>query len=398
MDRFCERCERITQDGNLWCERTDCPAEQGYSVLKYGDHLGDLKVTKLLRVWRTAALYEAVRGEETVLLKVAHRSDDCEERLKRETTVLEALADKPWFPFSLIKSFLPNSRPLLPVPLSPYPVSSKRPYGELTFRGETKFFSIFRHAQGKFLSDLLLENPQLWHYQASWIVIALADALRPIASSNRCHLCLTPDMILIDTDKEGYLRPLAPPPPPTQLPPDHEGYLRPLLLDLGLIVGGNEMESVYDWTKIWEPAYTAPELLLSPRTKTAAPTADVYSLGMILYEMLAGKPAFESKTQRDDQIREVVTQHRSTRPLERPELEHAGVAKIVERATSPNPASRFSNVLELANALISIYSKPPAEKRAVPGRLYLLIGTLALISLIVLALAVYILIRVLLIR
>ncbi|MBI5713772.1 MAG: protein kinase [Chloroflexi bacterium] len=378
MDRFCERCERVTQDGNLWCERTDCPAEQGYSILSYGDHLGDLKVTKLLRVWRTAALYEAVRGDETVLLKVAHRSDDCEERLKRETTVLETLADKPWFPFSLIKSFLPSSRPLLPVPLSPYPVSSKRPYGELTFRGETKFFSIFRHAQGKFLSDLLLENPQLWHYQAAWIVIALAEALRPIASSNRCHLCLTPDMILIDTDKEGYLR--------------------PLLLDLGLIVGGNEMESVYDWTKIWEPAYTAPELLLSPRTKTAAPTADVYSLGMILYEMLAGKPAFESKTQRDDQIREVVTQHRSTRPLERPELEHAGVAKIVERAINPNPASRFSNVIELANTLIAVYSKPPTEKRAVPGRLYLLIGTLALISLIVLAMAAYILIRLLLIR
>lgn len=378
MDRFCERCERITQDGNLWCERTDCPAEQGYSVLTYGDHLGDLKVTKLLRVWRTAALYEAVRGEEAVLLKVAHRSDDCEERLKRETIALDALADKPWFPMSVIKSFLPSVRPLLPVPLAPYPVSSKRPYGELTFRGETKFFSIFRHAQGKFLSDLLLENPQIWHYQAAWVVITLADALRAVVSSNRCHLCLTPDMILIDTDKEGYLR--------------------PLLLDLGLIVGGNEMESVYDWTKIWEPAYTAPELLLSPRTKTAAPSADVYSLGMILYEMLAGKPAFESKTQRDDQIREVVTQHRSTRPLERPELEHAGVAKIVERATNPNPANRFSNVLELANALISIYSKPPAEKRAVPGRLYFLISILTLVSLIILALAIYILIRLLLIR
>jgi len=378
MDRFCERCERITQDGNLWCERTDCPAEQGYSVLKYGDYLGDLKVTKLLRVWRTAALYEAMRGEETVLLKVAHRSDDCEERLKRETMALESLADNPWFPMSVIKSFLPSVRPLLPVPLSPYPVSSKRPYGELTFRGETKFFSIFRHAQGKFLSDLLLENPQLWHYQAAWLVITLAEALRPVASSNRCHLCLTPDMILIDTDKEGYLR--------------------PLLLDLGLIINGNEMESVYDWAKIWEPAYTAPELLLSSRTKTATPAADVYSLGTILYEMLAGKPAFESKTQRDDQIREVVTQHRSTRPLERPELEHAGIAKIVERAITPNPASRFSNVLELANTLVAVYSKPPAEKRAVPGRLYFLIGTLALISLIILALAIYILIRLLLTR
>ena len=378
MDRFCERCERVTQDGNLWCERTDCPAEQGYSILSYGDYLGDLKVTKLLRVWRTAALYEAARGEEIVLLKVAHRSDDCEERLKRETVALESLADNPWFPMSVIKSFLPSGRPLLPVPLSPYPVASKRPYGELTFRGETKFFSIFRYAQGKFLSDLLLENPQLWHYQAAWLTITLANALRPLASNNRCHLCLTPDMILVDIDKEGHLR--------------------PLLLDLGLIITGNEMDSLLDWAKIWEPAYTAPELLLNSRTKTVTPTADVYSLGTILYEMLAGKPAFESKIQRDDQIREVVTHHRGTRPLERPELEHAGIAKIVERAIHPNPANRFSNVLELANALVAIYSKPPTEKRPVPGRLYVLVTLLALISLIVLALAAYILIRLLLTR
>ena len=53
----------------------NCPAERGHAVLEYGDFLGDLKVTKLLRVWRTAALYEATRGEEKVLLKVAHETD-----------------------------------------------------------------------------------------------------------------------------------------------------------------------------------------------------------------------------------------------------------------------------------------------------------------------------------
>lgn len=378
MYRICERCERVTVDGNLWCERRDCPAEQGYTILSYGDYLGDLKVVKLLRVWRTATLYEALRGEETVLLKVAHRTDDCEERLKREAIALDALAEKSWFPMSLIKSFLPSPRLLLPVPLSPYPLLSKRPYGEITLRGETKFFSVFRHAKGKFLSDLLLENPQLWHYQVAWIIMTVAEALRPLASRKRTHLCLTPDIILVDTDQGGFLR--------------------PLLLDLGLIIAGDEMESVYDWPKIGDPAYTAPELLLSPQIKTATPAADVYSLGAILYEMLAGKPAFDSNIRRDDQIREAVTQHRGTLPVERPELEHAGLVKIVDRAVTPNPNSRFSNVLELANALAAIYSKPPVEKRPVPRRLYLLIGTLALILVITLGIAAYILIRLLLTR
>ena len=59
LARFCERCKRLTIDGNLWCQDRDCPAEQGYPVFAYGDNLGDLKITKLITVWRTAALYES---------------------------------------------------------------------------------------------------------------------------------------------------------------------------------------------------------------------------------------------------------------------------------------------------------------------------------------------------
>ncbi|MBM4423807.1 MAG: hypothetical protein FJ030_10490 [Chloroflexi bacterium] len=374
MNRFCERCERVTNDGNLWCERVDCPAEEGFPVLVYGEYLGDLKVLKLLRVWRTAALYEAQRGKETVLLKVAHKGDDCEERLKREAIALDSLADKPFGPVAFIRSFVPTPRPMLPAPLPPYPVPSKRPYGEISFRGETKFYSVFQHAQGKFLSDLMLENPQIWHYQAAWIITAVADSLRPLVAQNKSHLCLSPDMILVDTDSEGHLR--------------------PLLLDLGFIVGDNEIESIYNWAKLCEPAYTAPELLNAKRPKSVNTSADVFSLGAILFEMLAGKAAFESKLQRDDQIREIVTQHRGSLPVERPELEHAGVVKIVEQAIAPS--GRYRNVTELANALAAVYSRPPAEKRPVPRRLYVLIVIFGIVLLAVLGIGAYILIQVLL--
>ena len=80
--RWCERCERVTTDGHLWCQETDCPAEAGFPVFDYGDFLGDLKVTSLLRVWRTSAIYEAERGDEKVLLKVAHDNPSSEERLR----------------------------------------------------------------------------------------------------------------------------------------------------------------------------------------------------------------------------------------------------------------------------------------------------------------------------
>src|SRR4030065_1027979 len=114
MSRFCERCERVTRDGNLWCQDKDCPAEEGFPVLVYGEYLGDLKVTKLVRVWRTAALYEAQRGKNTVLLKVAHPSDDCAERLKREALVLEALSPRQTGAAGCVLSFLLPSPPVAP--------------------------------------------------------------------------------------------------------------------------------------------------------------------------------------------------------------------------------------------------------------------------------------------
>lgn len=357
MHRFCERCERLITDGNLWCPEKDCPAESGYPILSYGDCLGDLKVTKLLRVWRTAALYSALRGETPVLLKVAHEHEDAEERLKREAVALQGLNRKA----GRGSRWLPAPRSLLPVILPPYPVAAKRPYGEISFRGETKYFAVFEHAQGKFLSDLMLENPQIWHYQAAWVVAALTQAMRPLVAQSRAHLCLTPDMVLVDTDRDGNLR--------------------PLLLDLGFLVTGEELGRFLDWPRLMEPGYTAPELL-GGRADAATPAADVYSLGMILFELLAGKPGFAKKELRDGDVRDAVLQLRAGLSVERPELKAAGVETVVEQAIGRQ--SRYNNVVELGKALMGIYGEPPRERRPVPTRTYVLIVILALLLLVVL--------------
>jgi serine/threonine protein kinase len=371
MNRFCERCERITVDGNLWCDRVDCPAEEGYPVLVYGEYLGDLKVTKLLRVWRTAALYEAKRGEKQFLLKVAHKGDDCEERLKREAVALYSLVDRPIPPVAFVRSFFPSPRSIVPVPVPPYPVPSKLPYGQISFRGEIKFFSVFKYAEGKFLSDLLLENPQMWHYQAAWIIITLTEALRPLAAKNRCHLNLSPDMVLVDVDKEGHLR--------------------PLLLDLGFILTGNEIESVMEWQRLCEPGYTPPELLVK-NPKAVGPPADVYSMGIMFYEMLAGKAGFDSKLVRDEKIREAVTGRRGQLPVERPELESAGVVKVVDQTIALS--DRHRHVIDFGKALVSIYGQPPREKRPWPGRFWAVMIILGIILLALLIVAIFLLVQV----
>jgi len=361
----------VTTDGNLWCPERDCPAEKGFPVLGYGDYLGDLKVIKLLRVWRTAALYEAQREGATLLLKVAHNNEASEERLKRETNLLASLSKPPFFPISLVRSFFPNRRPTLPVVLPPYPVPSKRPYGEITVQGDSKIYAVYRHAEGKFLSDLLLEQPQVWHYEAAWLIITLADALRPLVSRNRFHLNLQPEVVLVDVDVDGHFR--------------------PLLLDLGFCADAQELEKIGDWLKLCEPAYTFPELLGARGAKGASLTADVYSLGLLLYEVLAGKPVFDSKLLRDDQIREAAERLRGAPPVDRPELESAGVIQILERAIAPT--SRYKHALDFAQALAAVYGRAPAERRPAPGRFYVLVGIVATLLLATLASAIYILAR-----
>lgn len=360
MLQYCERCERETFDGNLWCQDPDCPAENAYSLMGYGEYLGDLKVARLIRVWRTAALYEAYRADQKVLLKVAHPGDDYADRLRRETVALQSMTPSPTGFAAFLRSFFPKTRSLYPIPLSPYPSKSKQPYGEISYRGQPRVYAVYLHTSGKILSDILLETPQIWHTQAAWLITTICSALRPLVRGKKCHLSITPDIIMVDTDKEGFFR--------------------PTLLDLGFILDTREDAGEYNWSKLCEPAYTAPEILVPSSNGAHSLAADVYSLGMIYFEMLAGRPAFKNIIRRDEQLREQITQERKPLSVGRPELQQSGVTTILEQAVAYS--GRYENVSELSKALKKIYSSPPAEKRKLPARTWVLIILVAIVSIV----------------
>jgi serine/threonine protein kinase len=343
VKRVCTVCQRISPDGNLWCQEPDCPSGDLPVIFDYGDWLGDIQVIRLLRVLRTSAIYEAERWEEMVLLKVAH--NNCQDQLRREARALVELAQ--------IKQ-----HPMLPVLLPAYRQADtrQRPYGKTVFRDETKYYEVFAHVKGEFLRDMLLKNPQPWYQHAVWMTISLADAIAFMnLKAKKLHLNLSPDSIFVRTDKEGIPR--------------------PVLIDLGLL--GEQQVIDPAWVRRFGvAAYTPPELIAPNGAATYA--ADVYGLGLVLYEMLAGHPAFRFQQRKEEDIRQVVVKG-LPEPLNRTDLAE-DIQAIVNQAVDRQPARRQQDVVSFARLLRKRFGEVPAErKRSYNRRIAAVVVVIALV-------------------
>ncbi len=330
MRQVCTYSGRISVENTMWSPDRDTPPGTLTTIFDYGDFLGDIEIVRLMRVFRTSALYEARRGKQMLLVKVAH--EGAQEQLKREATVLAQLAED-------------RQHPMLPVLLNPYQFAEtevkQRPYGKTVFQDETKYYIVFEHAKGEFLRNTLMKNPQPWYQHAAWIAISLADALYFLhVKTAKLHLNLSPDVILIRTDKKGVPR--------------------PILLDLGLLMefGNVDVNAVQE--AAW-PAYIAPEVF-DRGGSFGAPT-DVYGLGLVLYEMLAGHPAYKFRLQKDADILAAIRSS-SPVPLNRSDLS-SDITGIVNQAIDRVPARRFPDIRVFAKALRTKFGEVPPEKKGI---------------------------------
>ncbi len=324
MRHICTRCSRTSTDGNLWCQEKYCPAETSPEVLDHGDWFADIEIVNLLVVLRSSALYEARRGSTPILLKVAH--EGCQEKLKREARLLAQIQEK-------------RRHPMLPVLLPAHEQASlkDRPYGKTVLGGKTRYYMVFEYAEGDILRSLLLKNPQPWYQNVGWLALSLADVVVLLHQFQRLHLCLSPDVVLVRTDQQGVPR--------------------PLLIDLGMAEEPQTIQQSWD-RRFTPPAYTAPELI-EMRGKIG-PATDVYGLGLILYEMLAGHPAYEYRLERDEDVyQDVLTQQ----PLPTGRNDLRLIPEIAERAIQKDYAARQKDLLAFAAELQASLSRVPKERK-----------------------------------
>ncbi len=162
--------------------------------------------------------------------------------------------------------------------------------------------------------------------EAARITADLAGALDAAGAAGVVHRDIKPENVLLEA-----------------------GSGRPLLADFG-IARAMEVDNTDPRTAlgvaVGTPTYMSPEQAAGDQVDSRS---DLYSLGVVAYEMLSGKPPFQGPH------RLVVSQHLSQRPASlkkiRPELSPV-LADVVMRALEKNPAERWQSGAEFRQALL----------------------------------------------
>lgn len=122
--------------------------------------------------------------------------------------------------------------------------------------------------------------------------------------------------------------------------------------------------------KIYAPdrsayAYRAPEQV-DEDEPNIGPLTDVYSIGVLAYELLTGRVPFKGQERETLEERILFQEPTPIRELA-PEVPHP-LAEVVERCLAKEPQRRFSSLAELDERLEHCSLEVPSPKRAVPRR------------------------------
>ena len=278
---------------------------------------------------------------------------------------------------AVVERFIKERATLLRV-RSPYVVGVR----DMVIEG-TSFAIVMDFVDGGDLRELLAASGPLRPAELCRMGALMARGLMAVHDAGIVHRDLKPANVLIDWGPQG--RPAPAPPAPASPPgPDRRGVDRsaatvpevlaatrvvgaaqtctPKLADFGVARICDTVSSSHVTGAIGTPLYMAPEIL-APQAPTTA--ADIYSLGVVLYELACGVPPFTGAPA------QVLAQH-ARRDAGRPggvpdELWNLLAAMLAKHPEARPPAAAVAAELERLGPLLAALpactplTEPPAS-------------------------------------
>lgn len=206
-------------------------------------------------------------------------------------------------------------------------------------------YIVFEFLEGSLLTDEIYRVRGLATRRALRIARQIASALHAAHSAGIVHRDLKSDNVFL-TDRDGAL--------------DHVK-----VLDFGISRFLEADDNVRNRTMvIGTPQFMAPEQITHPESVDRR--ADVYALGVILYEMLACRRPFEDEADPEALFQQILTE--PPPPLDIADLPPGLETLIVERFLAKDPAARFATMQE-AEAALSAFAgviRPPGLDSVAP--------------------------------
>ncbi|HLV87774.1 MAG TPA: tetratricopeptide repeat protein [Candidatus Sulfotelmatobacter sp.] len=253
---------------------------------------------------------------------------------------------------------------------------------KVTHPNVCRIFDLFRHSgsrsgmarksvvfvamellQGQTLADLLQSHPRLTVEEAAPIAIQMAAGLGAAHAVGVLHRDFKPGNVFLVTQSKGT---------------------RAVVTDFGLALRSEkDATGAHPVTGTGEllgtPAYMSPEQV---EGRELTPASDVYSLGLVLYQMVTGTRAFDSATPLSMAVRRVKEDPPPPRSIV-PDLDRRWESVIV-RCLARDPNQRLQNGEEVARALQGeplphkVLIENRGKKLLIPAVLLILLAAAAL--------------------
>jgi serine/threonine-protein kinase len=218
-----------------------------------------------------------------------------------------------------------------------------------------QYFLVMEYIQGPTLKQLIGQRRHLSAREAIEIAVQVCSVLQVAHSRGYIHRDIKPQNIMLAA--AGGTGGIS------------EGAILVKLTDFGIVRVVEEAGLTNSGIVLGTADYLSPE---QARGETLTASSDLYSLGVVMFEMLAGRPPFGGPT-----AVSIAMQHASSSPPSIRQFNHTvplAVEQLVLRTLEKEPEDRFNSAAEMQQALRacarelarpghSVYQAPQAYPR-----------------------------------